>query len=238
MIKLLDGLWLVAGEKQTHPWDANAYLIPGPEPTLIDCGGSEGYPALKAQLAEHGYQPRDIRRILATHGHWDHVGAASFLQAEGGAELLIHAADREGVETGDSDRTASFLYGKAFPPARVDGELHDDDVLEINGIRLQVIHTPGHSPGSVCFLADLPGLKLLIAADTMYGGFHPRIGSDIDAWVRSLDRLLGYEFDAITAGHMPPLLLLDAKERVREARQQLGAYYNPWFKPFHTEFRY
>lgn len=238
MIKLIDGLWLVSGEKQTHPWDASAYLIPGPEPTLIDCGSNLGFPALTAQLAEHGYQPRDVRRILATHGHWDHVAAAAAIQAEGGAELLIHAADREGVETGDEDRTASFLYDKPFPPAQVTGELHDGDAIDANGIRLQVIHTPGHSPGSVCFLADLPGLKLLIAADTLYGGFHPRIGSDIDAWRCSLDRLLGCEFDAITAGHMPPVLLFDARARVLEARQQLGAYFNPWFKPFHTEFRY
>src|SRR5579884_2452575 len=176
VVRLLDNLWLVSGERLTHPWDASAYLIAGDEPTLIDCGSSEGYPQLVASLRDAGYEPRDITRVLATHGHWDHLSAAARLQSESAARLFIHPADRVAVERGDPDRTSAFLYGKPFPPARVDGELAEGDALEINGLTLRVLHTPGHSPGSVCFTTEVGGLKLLIAGDTLWGCFHPRVG--------------------------------------------------------------
>lgn len=238
MIRLLGELWLASGPLLTHPWDASAYLVAGDEPTLIDCGSTEGYPALVRDLRSFGYEPRDIRRIYATHGHWDHLSAAALLQAEGDAELYVHEADRRQVETGDPERTAAFLDDRPFPPARVDGTVEDRQVLEINGFTFEVRHTPGHSPGGVCYRTEVHGMKLLVAGDTLWGGYSPRIGSDLDAWRASLDRLLTLEFDVMTVGHYPPALVFDAKRQVREGRQQLGVLFNPWFKPFHMAFRY
>lgn len=238
MVKLFGQLYLISNEKLTHPWDANAYLIAGDEPTLIDCGSSEGYEALKAALAKFGYAPSDIRRVIATHGHWDHVSAMAQLRAESDAELWLHGADRNAVESGDEDRTAAFLYGKPFPPTRVDRLLQDGETLQVGQYRLDVIHTPGHSPGSVSFLMEINGIRMLIAGDTLWGGFHPRIGSDLEAWSRSLDRLLSLDFDVMTIGHGAPTVIFDAKTKVREAQQQFGVYFVPWFKPFHLRFAY
>ncbi len=238
MIRLLGEFWVTSGQLLTHPWDASAYLIAGEEPTLIDCGSTQGYAALKRDLQKFGYEPRDIRRIYATHGHWDHVSAAALLQEESDAELYIHEADREQVETGDFNMTASFLYDKPFPPAKVHGTVKDGEIIRINDFELHVHHTPGHSRGSVCYWTRFYGMKLLIAGDTLWGGYHLRIGSDLDEWTRSLDKLLMLEFDVMTVGHYPPSLIFDAKRQVHEARQQIGVYYNPWFKPFHTVFRY
>lgn len=238
MIRLIGDMWAISGKLLTHPWDANSFLIAGAEPTLIDCGSSEGYPALKRSLAEHGYLPRDIRRVIATHGHWDHVSGMALLREESDAELWLHAAERESVERGDGEMTSSFLYDRPFPPVAVDHELCDGDVLDVNGCRFEVIHTPGHSPGSISLLTGMPGLRVLITGDTVWGGFSPRIGSDIDAWQGSLDRLLAHEFDALAIGHSPPMLIFDAMHQVREARQQLGVFFNPWFKAFHTTWRY
>ncbi len=237
MFRLLGDLCVVSGEGVTHCWDASAYLIPGAEPTLIDCGGMLGYGALRDSLTQAGYAPREIVRVLATHGHWDHLSGLARLREEGDAELWIHEGDAKAVETGDEDKTASFLYGQPFPPLQVDRFLRDGDVLDVSGLRLEVIHTPGHSAGSVCFFAQVGGVRLLLAGDTLWAHFNPR-GSDLDAWKASLDRLAGLDVDAITTGHGPPVLLLDAKRRIQEARQQFGVYLNPWFKPFHTEFRY
>ena len=81
--------------------------------------------------------------------------------------------------------------------------------------------------------------NILIAGDTLWGGWHPRVGSDLDAWRRSLDRLLELEFDVMTTGHYAaPGLIFDAKRNVYEARKQLGVYFDPWFKPFHETFLY
>ena len=238
MVRLLGKFWVVSNDKLTHPWDANSYLIVGDEPTLIDCGSSEGYPALKRDLKSFGYEPKDIRKVIATHGHWDHLSGMAYLRAESDAQLFLHEAECEHVETGDPNRTAAFLYGRPFLPVKVDHVLRDRDVLDVNGYRFEVFHSPGHSPGSVCLWTEINELKLLVAGDTFWAGFHPRVGSNLDDWARSLDRLLQLEFDVMTIGHCPPTLIFDAKKKAREARQQLGVYFNPWFKPFHTDFRY
>jgi glyoxylase-like metal-dependent hydrolase (beta-lactamase superfamily II) len=235
MVNLIGQLYIVSNKLLTHAWDANAYLIMGDEPTLIDCGSSAGYAALKRNLAQLGVQPRDIRRVIATHGHWDHVGGMAQLRAESDAELWLHAHDRQAVEAGDRDRTAAFLYDQPFTPVHVDRVLGDGEVLAVGPYRFHVYHTPGHSPGSACFLAEIDGMKLLIAGDTLWGGFHPRVCSDLDAWTRSLDRLLALDVDALTIGHSAPQLILDAQKNLREARQQFGVYFNPWFMPFHLQ---
>jgi len=238
MIRIFDNLWLASGPNLTHPWDANAYLVNGEEPTMIDCGSSKGYAALKDGLRALGLRPQDIRRVLATHGHWDHLSGMRQLAEEGGAELWIHAAERAPVETGDQELTASFLYGEDFPVLSVDSLLKDGQRFCINGWSVTVVHTPGHSPGSVCFLLQKARFRLLVAGDTLWAHGHPRIGSDVRAWQHSLHRLLELDFDLVTTGHMAATLLLDAKRRIQEARMQLGTYYYPWFKPFHYHFRY
>jgi hydroxyacylglutathione hydrolase len=162
----------------------------------------------------------------------------SMLRAESDAELWMHQADREQVEAGDWDGTAAFLYDRPFPPARVDRVLRDGEVLEIGEHQIHVYHTPGHSPGSVSFLIEINSFKLLIAGDTLWGGYHPRIRSNIDDWITSLDRLLELDFDVASIGHCPPTLIYDAKTKVREARQQLGVLFDPWFKPFNIKFMY
>lgn len=237
-VKLAEDFYVISGDKLTHPWDASAYLLTGSDPVLIDCGGSEGYPALKRNLAEFGLQPQDITKVIATHGHWDHVSGFAQLVQESNAELWIHEDDREQVEQGDYDRTGAFLYGKPFPALQVHRNLRDGEILQIGRFSLEVIHTPGHSPGSVSFLLTDSLHKILIAGDTLWGGFHAKVGSDIEAWRHSLDKLLTYEFDTMTFGHLPPTLVYDAKTKVAEARKQLGVYFNPWFKPMCETFQY
>jgi glyoxylase-like metal-dependent hydrolase (beta-lactamase superfamily II) len=228
MKRLLDEFWLLSGRTLTHPWDATAYLIKGDEPTLIDCGSSEGYPAMKRALQSFGYQPRDITKVIATHCHWDHLSGMALLREESDAKLYIHDADRWPVENGDYERTSAFIYDRPFPPVQVDGLLHDGDVLPISGLEFTVYHTPGHTPGSICLWTEINGTKLLIAGDTVWGGYHPRIASDLDAWSHSLDRLLRLDFDVLTFGHYPALIP-DAKPKVERARQAFGTYFDPWF---------
>lgn len=180
MVRLLGDLYVVSGDRLTHPWDASAYLISGPEPVMIDCGGTLGYDNLKAGLAELGLKPSDIKRVYATHGHWDHVAALAQLRAESDAQFFIHQADREQVETGDWDLTSAFLYDQPFPPVEMNGTIDDGEVLRLGAYEFRVVHTPGHSPGSVCFIGEVAGMKLLIAGDTLWGGFHSRVRSNID----------------------------------------------------------
>lgn len=230
MRRLLSEIWVTSGSELTHRYDANAYLIKGDQPTLIDCGSKDGYPALKAALHEFGYEPGDIKHVVATHGHWDHLSGMALLREESDAKLYMHEGDRPAVEQGDFNLTASFLYNRSFPPVEVDHLLRDGDTLYFNGVEMTVLHTPGHTPGSICLLTELEGTRLLIAGDTLWGGYHPKIRSDIDEWQRSLDRLLTLNFEVATIGHAPPNLIMNAKEKVAQSRELFGALFDPWFR--------
>ena len=103
---------------------------------------------------------------------------------------------------------------------------------------MEVLHTPGHTPGSVCFAMDADGFSFLIAGDTLHGGFSAEIGSDETAWKKSLDKLTERHFDAFTFGHVGANVICDADTRIAELKKQFATYYNPWFKAMKDTFRY
>jgi hydroxyacylglutathione hydrolase len=221
-VHLCGDLYQVAGGDMTHPYDAGAYMLLGPRPVLFDCGSVEGHRALVANLRRLGVAPGDIAAVYATHGHYDHVSGLAPLRELAPIPLHLHPAEHEAVRSGDDVMTtARPLYDREFPPL----EAEDFD----GGVR--VIHTPGHSPGSVCFLLETGGRRVLLAGDTLWGGFHPAFGSDIDAWRRSLDRLLLEDFDVMSFGHVVSHLVLDAHAKVADARERLGVLFDPWFVP-------
>lgn len=240
-MKLMAHVYQVGGVSLSHFFDATAYLIEGEEGLyLIDCGTPEGFEQIVENIRRLGFEPADIRAIYGTHGHYDHVGAAALFREKFGCRLYLHEADRKRTEEGDPVKTTSqLLYGKDFPCCPVDQTLEDGErILFGNGISMEVIHTPGHTPGSVCFAMDVDGFSFLIAGDTLHGGFSKEIGSDETAWKESLDKLTKRHFDGFTFGHMGANVICDADARIAELRRQFATYYNPWFKPMKDTFRY
>jgi glyoxylase-like metal-dependent hydrolase (beta-lactamase superfamily II) len=134
----------------------------------------------------------EVRYILNTHGHLDHVGAVSAIQQATGAPFYIHPGDRFLV---DGVAAQAALFGLPPPPVpTVDGDLADGQAFDIAGgsIRIKVIETPGHSPGSVTFEAG----DLLFAGDALFQGSIGRTdlpGGDYASLMRSIRlRLLAY----------------------------------------------
>jgi hydroxyacylglutathione hydrolase len=227
-VHLCGELYQVAGGDLTHPYDAGAYLLMGARPVLFDCGSVEGHAALVANLRRLGVAPGDLAAVYATHGHYDHVSGLAPLRELADVPLWLHPAEHDAVRSGDPLLTSARpLYDRAFPPLAVEHGLADGELPD--GVR--ALHTPGHSPGSVCFLLETGGRGVLLAGDTLWGGFHPALGSDIDAWRHSLDRLLLERFDVMSFGHVVSHLVLDAHAKVAAARQRLGVLYDPWFAP-------
>ena len=228
-VHLCGELYQVAGGDLTHPYDAGAYLLRGAECVLVDCGSLDGHAALVANLRRLGVAPSDLAGVYATHGHYDHLSGLARLRQLADVPLWLHPAEHEAVRAGDGLRTsATLLYDRAFPPLTVEHSLRDGQTLP-GGVR--VIHTPGHSPGSVCFLLETGGRRVLLAGDTLWGGFHPALGSDIEAWRSSLDRLLLEDFEVMSFGHVVSHLVLDAHGKVAAARRRLGVLFDPWFMP-------
>lgn len=231
-VQVAAGIVQVAGSGLSHPWDGGAFLLTGPRPFLVDAGTPRGFDAVRRNLEAAGVRVEDLEAVIATHGHYDHVGAAARF-AEHGVPLWIHGDDRAAVEQGDPVRTtAGLLYRTAFPPTRVGAELFDGDDFDTGTQRLTVVHTPGHTPGSVCVLVEhLDRPPVLLAGDTLWGGWHPRVSCDLETWARSLERLTTLDFDGYLFGHGEARLSTGGPARVSEALHRFGYYLDPWFVP-------
>lgn len=238
-VRLATRLWQVAGPGVTHPWDAAAYLVTGHRTALVDCGTGLAGPLLDAAVGRAcavDDAPAPTTLVL-THGHYDHAGDAHRLRRRG-LRVLAGAGDVDALATGDPVRTcAGPLYGRAFRPVEAE-PLDADRTLDLGGVRLDLLLTPGHTPGSVCAVARTPDGAALLAGDTLWGHFSTEVGSDAAAWKASLERLAGLDVDTLTFGHGVDRLLGDPAGRLAEALARFGTYYDPWFRPPRLTFVY
>ena len=229
--RLADGLWLVGGPGLSGELDALAYLIPcgDGQADLVDCGTNA--PALLRNAATAGFAADAIVGVLATHGHLDHLAAApALLDAGCGGVWLHEAKTTTACTSGDPVATCAYLYGRPATPVPVAHKLVGGG-LQYGTRTVEVVATPGHSPGSVSYVIDCGDTRIALLGDTLWGGFHPRIGSDLDAWEQTLEQLQELECDALSFGHGPPRLIAPYQEKIAYARSRFGFLCNPWDLP-------
>ncbi len=155
-----------------------------------DCGGPAVVidPADKAQAVLEAVGSRGVAAIVLTHGHFDHVGAVSDLVALTGAPLAMHEGDSLSVVSSAGNGAALFGFEMSAPaPTWL---LADGDIFEAGEVELEVLHTPGHTPGGICLLArDASGETHLFSGDTLFAGSVGRTdfpGGDARALARSI----------------------------------------------------
>jgi glyoxylase-like metal-dependent hydrolase (beta-lactamase superfamily II) len=170
-----------------------------PSAIVIDPGGD--FERIRARLEKHNAK---VGAIVHTHTHIDHVGATAPLQRWSGASARIHEADRFLY---DLLPIQSELLGVPCPErCEIDGDLVDDALVRAGGLDLRVMHTPGHTPGSVSFVLRSPGGAVAFTGDTLFRGSIGRTdlwGGDHAQILRSLrNRLLSLEDDTkVISGH-------------------------------------
>ena len=195
---------------------------------LIDTGYAGSTGAIERALARLGHRLDDVQRVVCTHGHPDHAGSARAL-ADRGIDVAIHPSDAERMRTGWGavirQPSRGRLFGAMTPPLERYTPLHDGDVLPMLG-GLEVIHTPGHTAGSVCLYGARD--RVLFVGDALQRrrgkiAFASALYSDdVRAAERAVKRLLAYDVDVVVFSHYPPLhegandALRDLARRIRD----------------------
>lgn len=146
----------------------NCFLLRGEKTVFIDGGAPGSRGSFVRGMQRLAIEPKQISLILLTHGHWDHIGALSDLRALTGAPVAVHRDDRSWVESGEPPFPGGVnVYGRAMswaaqrlihphlPPVPVERVIGDEGFsLTEYGIPGKVVHTPGHSMGSVSILLE------------------------------------------------------------------------------------
>ena len=190
------------------PWYENCYVLrhrPTDQVVVVDPGG-EG-PRLIAHLRAMG---GTMAGILLTHGHFDHLGAVAELQDAFGLTCQAHQDERSVIER--AGPLAAMMTGHSIDGPRSCNYFADEPVLEIGGLSLRVLHTPGHTPGGVCFLGD----GFVLTGDTLFDhgvGRTDLPGGDGRKLTASITRLLADldENAVLFAGHGPSWTVGEAR---------------------------
>jgi hydroxyacylglutathione hydrolase len=150
-----------------------------------------------------------IREILATHGHFDHVMASAKLVAATGAPFRIHQLDLHMLEE-MPQRVKAWLGIEVRPAAQPDGFVEEGDTITVGAMTLDVLFTPGHSPGHVSYV--LAGQQAVFSGDVLFHGSIGRTdlpGSDYETLMQSITNKLLPLGDEVTVlpGHMQNTLI-------------------------------
>ncbi len=199
----------------------NAFIIRGKRPVIVDTGYPGSAPAIIDRLTENGIDPQTVSLILITHGHTDHFGSAAELKKLTGAPVAIHKLDADALKKGqDPPLNPTGAIGRLLmpllkrrgpakaPPVKPDLLIEGELDLKKFGVNGKVIHTRGHTPGSVCVI--LPGGEVIIG-DTIMNGIvrfrqpnYPLFAHDIKQLRESIKLILRQKPTRIFSGHGGP----------------------------------
>jgi len=187
------------------PLDTNCWLVDdgaGGPVLVVD-------PADDAAGILEALGSRRVAAVVLTHGHFDHLGAVREILDSTGAPLVVHEDDAASSTTSTGNGGALFGFSETAPQA--DRTVRDGDVITAGELELRVIHTPGHTPGSIC----LYGGDILLSGDTLFAGSIGRTdfpGGDMAAMRRSIARLASLPDETrVCPGHGPETSI--ARER-------------------------
>ena len=209
--ELLRDIYLITGTGLT----SNIYLIGKTDLTLIDAGNDSQPSTIITEFHKSHLDLNNIKQIIITHAHFDHIG--------GLPELLRYISPKICVHEKEQPKLSTILGNKQVI------EIHDGDVLSTEIGSLQILHTPGHSPGAIC-LYDQPR-RVLYSGDTVFpNGLFGRCdlnGGDTKALVHSLHHLSSLDIDILLPGHEYPIFS-HAKQDVELSFKNAYTYFSEY----------
>jgi glyoxylase-like metal-dependent hydrolase (beta-lactamase superfamily II) len=216
-----------------------AYLVKGSRPTLVDAGVATAHDVLVKELAAAGVLPEKLALVVSTHEHADHVGGNGLLKLRYRPPFACYPAARRWAEDYALQMrerpvpNGPVLFGD---PITFDREVRDGERVDVGGLTLEVLFTPGHSPGHIALYS--PEERVLIAQDAPQPCGGLPLYNDIPAALASLERLAAVPaVEHLLLGHEPfhlageaarsflregPVFIRAVHAQVEKARAQLG----------------
>lgn len=220
---------------QTHFLNLSLILDATHGPTLVDTGLPGQRDAIAAALAEAGVQVADLKGIILTHQDIDHVGSLHDLVQASGAHVLAHATEAPFIDGTLlprfarpevlAERPELRAVAERFQPTPIDEQLQDGSRLDLAG-GVQVVFTPGHTPGHMCLYHERS--KTLIAGDALTAGEgrlqgpNPGATQDMAQAGQSVRKLAALDVETIVCYH-GGVVREDARGQLRRVAQELAA---------------
>ena len=190
-------IYVVGGAGLSHPYDCSVYLLGGDEMVLIDSGAGESFDQLVENIRKTGFNPENLKAIIVTHAHLDHIGSLYQFREQFGTKIIAHELEVESIETGRG--TGAVHYGVSYQPCIVDYKLtNEDTTLLCEGYELKTVHIPGHTPGSIAVYVDIE--KRVLFGQDIHGPYFLE-GSDPFQAKISLQKLIDLKPDILCEGH-------------------------------------
>jgi metallo-beta-lactamase class B len=231
--QLYGKLWHIGGKSSpSYLFDTGDGLL------LLDTGFPKGGYFMFRNMHDLGFDPRDVRWILHSHGHYDHIGMTRALVEMTGAKTYIGAPDRDYVN-GKVDLTwAKELGGSYDEPFEPDVLVRDGDVLEFGSLAIRCAAAPGHTPGTMAYFFDLEengvvrhcGMHGGVGINTMKTAFLRKYGLSAECRQQFLDgveRLKDEPVEVFVGNHLPNY---DAEGKLRRRAENPDGM-NPFVQP-------
>jgi glyoxylase-like metal-dependent hydrolase (beta-lactamase superfamily II) len=242
-MKLTNDLYVVGGGRfgfgLSGYLDCHVYVLDGgSELALIDPGLGLGrdFDTILQNIRDDGLDPSRIRKMILTHYHCDHIGAAAEAEQRLNPEVytswlsasVIRNADEKAVALDVAKAAGFYPQDYRLPPCPVHHELREGDVVRVGELTLSTFETPGHCDGHLSFLMQGRDRNYLLGADLVFWGGKILLQNihdcRIDAYAQSVFKVAPLDFDALIPGHLQ-ICLRYGKEHVTkaaEAFRQLG----------------
>lgn len=154
-------------------------------------------------IEQRGISFNAIEYCILTHCHIDHIHAlASLKKYSPSIKLVAHELDSEPIESeGFDGRTAASWYHVHYRPVKLDIKMRGDSMsVQLGSLSLNLLHIPGHTPGSIAAVCETDGQRVLFGQD-IHGPFMDEFGSDLRAYKQSMKKLLDLNADILCEGH-------------------------------------
>jgi hydroxyacylglutathione hydrolase len=190
--------------------DCNVYLLKGPGGyVMFDAGGGKKPELIEQQLKWDSVAPKDIRAIVVTHSHRDHVGGLPYWKEKTGARIVAPRDAAAHLTQGGPYPGRTDGSG-VIPPCAPDQLVSGGETFDLCGIKFEAIHAPGHCAHMLCYLTTIDGVRLLVTGDCFYWGGQITIlkppDGDPKVFKQTLLKLNDIHFDAFLPGHRFPVL--------------------------------